>query len=620
MFSGWQQTPPPFHDLSGFVGPGTFEKQFTPATVHFPSDQMYSHNFFKPSWHARTIRRLKSTICILEWIPDPAALQIQPETIDLLGPSANNPESTAMLALSFALLNSRPNAANLSLAHTVRFLRCVDVDVEAEEFRGNLKHILGALKRLAAADFRHAIEIQRYYEYQQGRFFIAISLDEAVGIRALMHTWRQYEAGRLAATGQQDPVPAMALRMAMTGAILDATDSFVAGPITQLTRALQCMKFFNGDADYSSLGERFLLRGIQRSDKGQRRQFWLNMCACRRRRQLKLTDEAVARIFTLDNELVHLVCAAIAHRLMAWITAQGWGLSEGYESLGREGVLNLDVLRAQLDQIFKMLLPLPVVEAFFYRLDADKDGQISFIEFKSGLLALTGAAKEQNASDGEAMIALVSGSQTIPILWNVLGKVTLTIAPHPSSTTLWSLPPRTSGDPFTLLDLSSSAGPGLLPIGQSLATHDTSIPCLQIVNNSAADIVPMLDAHFFPYPRAYTLAATHEINGTPLHFWYPLARDYYTALGMVVTKTKEHPPVNLIRTVPLSLTRPSERRPTLVRVPDHPPLPIYLNSMGLLVTPTLSGTLLNFELNTIGESADAKFLTLQDTFTLTSWR
>lgn len=601
--------------MSTFVGPAGLEHTLQPMTVQFTSDMLYSHNFFKPAWHGKSVRRMKSTICMLEWIPDPELLRTN-DQLDLLGPSGAFPETKALLALCFNLLNARgARATTLSLAHTVRMLRCLDVDVELEERHENLRTLLGCLKQLTETDFYRAVQTEVYYQFQQGRFYIAVSLQEAAGIRALIHTWRQFEAGRFAHTGDQDPVPALALRMCGSGALQDATDSYVPGPPMQLFRAVQAMKYFNGDADYSAQGERALLRALQRSEKRQRQQFWMNVCICRRRKFLKLTDEPITRVFSFDNEVVHLGCAVLAHRVMSWIPSKGLGYSEAYEFLSQEGVLDLDMLKKQLELIFRTSFPPLLVNTFFDRLDTDRDGHISFAEFKSGIMAMTGAVHDESSAsaDGEAMLALVSGSETIPILWGVLSQVTVSIGSASSVDVLFSLPE------FTIVGMSATIRGAAYPMGHGLvlAGQTNSLPCLQIYNPTSADVGEMLDAHFLPPPRSFILAATVELAGQTLYVWYPLARDHYMALGMIVTKTREAPPVDSLRTLPLSLTRPAEAAPT--RLSPDGTHPLSVNSLGLLVVPTFAGVVLNHELN-LSLERDASSLTLQDAFTLTSWR
>src|SRR3989338_2842086 len=452
----------------------------------------------------------------MEWLPDPAAVRPQ-EVKDMLGTSARLPDSLSLLSLCWGLLHARSPLDHLSLLHTVRLLRCLDVDVEGEERMGRFRHLLSLLKKITEASFPGVLHSQCYYEFQNGRFFVALSLTEAAGIRALIHTWRQYEAGRCVYIGEQEPVPALALRMCGTGALQDATGSFVPGSAMQLARAVQCLKYLNGDCDFSMVGQRMLLRSLQRSEKQLRHQFWVNMCASRRRKFLKLSDEPVTEVFQLDNELLHLACAALAHRLMEWIPSKGLGYSEAFEFLNQDGVLDLENLRKHLEFIFRMSFPPAFIGAFFDRMDTNRDGQISFMEFKMGVMSLTGATREESQQDGEAMIALVSGSQTITIQWGILGHVELSVVPAPQTLQVCSTASFSVLSPSASSSASTSGSFQLhYPIGHSLSVGSSvaQVPCILISSSSQADIADMIDAHFLPFPRSFILAATVEIAAT----------------------------------------------------------------------------------------------------------
>jgi len=272
-----------------------------------------------------------------------------------------------------------------------------------------------------------------------------------------------------------------------------------------------------------------------------------------------------------------------------------------------------------------MTLPVPFISAFFDKFDTNRDGQISFMEFKTGVMSLTGITKEESLLDGEAMIALVSGSQTIPIQWKILGHVSISIVPSSQTSTVCSSSALTV---FDLLHSASSSSTTTatqrefyFPVGHSISASPTNatVPAIYISNPLEADISAMLDAHFLPFPRSFILAATLELSPNPLYVWYPIAREHYTALGMVATTSKSPPPLESIRTLPLALTRPSELRPVKLAGVVDPKLSLSINTLGLLVVPTLAGVVLNFELN-LSADREVKSLTLQDTFTLTSWR
>lgn len=433
-------------------------------------------------------------------------------------------------------------------------------------------------------------------------------------MRALLHTWRQYEQGRALHGAEQAPVPLLALRIAGCGILLDSAEGFVHAPAAQLHRAVQCARYMNGESGFSPAAARTLLRSIQRSEPTVRAKYWANMRALRRRQQVAVRDEPINVVFTEANEARFLACAALVHRLLGEFTARSWGFAEGYEYLSRQtSVLDLGSLQQQLDELLAMPVDLAVVEALFALLDRDGDGQVSYAEFKAGLLAVSSTSRSLDAASSyfhaEAMMAVVAGSESVPVLWSALSKISLQLALAAAAAPVADVPPLAAAD-APLVVYAPVDGAAGLPLGCAAAAPSV----LRVVNESrCADIGAMLDAHFCPPPRAVALVAAIPLDGhgRRLYVWQALPRDHYTPLGMLFTSDERPPPVDAIRTLPLSLTRPAER--PLVKLRNTEP-PIYVNAIGMLVVPTLSGTILNYELSS---SADSP-VTLQDAFVFAS--
>ena len=114
----------PFCELGSFIG------SYAGPKLPFPSDLLHSPNFFKPPWHysshspARP-RRMKSTICMIEWIP--SFNQLGKAESQYLVPEG---ESLSSLQLAFQSLKINPHSETLDPFDTIRFLKVMDVDVE----------------------------------------------------------------------------------------------------------------------------------------------------------------------------------------------------------------------------------------------------------------------------------------------------------------------------------------------------------------------------------------------------------------------------------------------------------------------------------------------------------
>ena len=206
-----------------------------------------------------------------------------------------------------------------------------------EEIHGKLDQLLELLLRpqpkggygIDFSDFLHAVVTECFYRLEEGRFFLLVTLEEAATLRALLHTYNQYKPKSGASP------PSIALRLCPNGTLLDSSGSFVNGPLTQVDRALQCLKFFNGESSFSPMEARLLLRSLQTSSVKSRFSFWKNMSGARRRVETmdQDTDEALRH----ENEAEYLASSSLAHRCLVELKRRNWGLVEGYEFLSRFG-------------------------------------------------------------------------------------------------------------------------------------------------------------------------------------------------------------------------------------------------------------------------------------------
>src|SRR3989338_2202477 len=170
----------------------------------------------------------------------------------------------------------------------------------------------------------------------------------------------------------------------------------------------------------------------------------------------------------------------------------------------------MGTLQAQLDRILGLAVAPSATQSFFYHLDADRDGQASFAEFKAGMLALSSTPRFSDGVgggvDGEAMMALVAGPDTAAIHWSIIGKIFLEIISSSSVHSFLPLPAQPPLPELAFVSLSA-AGPSeptgeyLFPLGHRVligGTATASISALHMRNSASTDALAMLDAHFFP--------------------------------------------------------------------------------------------------------------------------
>ena len=169
------------------------------------------------------------------------------------------------------------------------------------------------MARMAFPDLLAAIHHQSLFGVQAGRYYVALSLEEAESLRAALHI-----AGDVRPVLGDGHSTAVALRsVKASGALLDASAGFaVNGDFRyQGATALQCLRYLDSVTEFKEMELALLRRALAESPLSARRQFFEDVIACRRRPALPLLEQPVARVFTSGDELKTLRQRALASRI-----------------------------------------------------------------------------------------------------------------------------------------------------------------------------------------------------------------------------------------------------------------------------------------------------------------
>eukprot|EP00965_Chrysotila_dentata_P059154 1963360-Pleurochrysis_carterae.AAC.1 len=238
-------------------------------------------------------------------------------------------------------------------------------------------------------DVQPELQQRQPFELRSGRYFVAVSLEEAETLRALLHTQHMARQRRLLAAadaadadegkgeeggdgggsgggggtaaaaaaaggggdgygGGGSAGAAFALRVADIR--FDASDGFPDPPEAQLFTARHCFRLFDAELNFSQEELRVALRALQDNPMELRRRWFEHVYRCRRREQRDWMTAPVGRLFSTVSE-VHLKQEETIRQQIA-------------DCLRRSGMHP---------------------GAFFGEFDNDQDGSLSLPELRGGL-------------------------------------------------------------------------------------------------------------------------------------------------------------------------------------------------------------------------------------------
>jgi hypothetical protein len=150
-----------------------------------------------------------------------------------------------------------------------------------------------------------------------------------------------------------------------------------------------------------------LRRALQSNSNEDRRNFFEDISACRRRPRRPLLEQPVARVFSSLDELKHLRQRALAARIKNSMWAKGLRVADAFQlfDFDGDGVLSPSELYGGLHGLGIKLLPAEVKE-LIDTIDVDGDSTITLQELKDALLVAGDRA--------EAVEGMLEASDSMP--------------------------------------------------------------------------------------------------------------------------------------------------------------------------------------------------------------
>jgi hypothetical protein len=229
------------------------------------------------------------------------------------------------------------------------------------------------------------------------RILLVPSLMEAETIRRLIHNGEYGIYGEDGLTIEKRPLCISAAVRTLTGHKLDSTDSFKeeAAGSTNLSSALQCVRFFHGEMFLSDGELSLLMNSLAASTPNERKLFFEECIRRRRRERREWSDTPIARVFVDEKEWATLKPRALVENARANVIATLTFVTKQTQELNKLEDLIIshissndeeaaERVRQQYAEIKKDLGNYPAdITATFTKFDCDEDMMLNRQELLS---------------------------------------------------------------------------------------------------------------------------------------------------------------------------------------------------------------------------------------------
>ncbi|CAE8591309.1 unnamed protein product, partial [Polarella glacialis] len=336
----------PFYPLADFAVNRGILNESCPPLAGLPGFALLSDNYYRRSWRLTSVRRLKSVICFMEWVPNVEHLKRL-----TVAPGALSEQQRASLREAFELCGGgrADSTSGLGVNEVVSLCRALDLGPEGEVFAAGL----ASGGRVSLSKLESEVATQAICKMQQGRFFVALSLEEAEHLRASMHLMK---------SGSSWPASCgLALRcVAGKESALDDSLLDLCGPVLesaelgyQLEAVEQMLRFLNSAEDFQAREMNVLLRSMQLTRLQDRLPWWSDVRACRRRSHRPWQRLPVAKVFLRTDEFEDWATKALLLRFRWALAAQRLWPLDIFRMMDstNSGVIQRKDLQAGLDRL-----------------------------------------------------------------------------------------------------------------------------------------------------------------------------------------------------------------------------------------------------------------------------
>ncbi|CUF98858.1 Hypothetical protein, putative [Bodo saltans] len=282
---------------------------FKRNSLQFPEHILLSRNYYSTKWTG--YRRIKNVVVTMEWIPDTHnLLKRSTPSLDY----GDLPASDALVAVRRTLTmllkhQSKEGSNDISEATIKSFiqtaLQFADTQATSEwsEIIASLKPLLFLEKEELYAAVLHILNSNALRHEEDGRHTVAVTLGEAETLRRILHFRKARKSPIIEGSRTE-----FALHIVPgANALLDQTHAFVDLACNyQRIKHFQCLRYFDGDLQYTDAEVGLLLRALHVNTQGARKLFFHQTISCRRRARQRWDRSPIATVFLLQSALVLL--------------------------------------------------------------------------------------------------------------------------------------------------------------------------------------------------------------------------------------------------------------------------------------------------------------------------
>lgn len=391
----------------------------------FPSALLLSRNYFNPGWSG--LRRLKNVVCLLEWCPhtDPSRLRLitQDEHAEQL--RLNSSQQATIQRVHTLLKDENGRLSREGLKEAVSAATNAPVDAHLLDTLWLDFGCLGS--GVSAEGLQELLTSGHLFPVHQGRYWVAVSLAEAETLRRILHLRQSrplLDQGATTLAGGCE----LALHMSQPGAaglpgstLLDASRGWRGGASGtgatnhEMSLALGCYRFFDGDMHYNRATLAQLVRALHQASIHDREMFFSTTILARRRMEKRWQETPLSSVFSIVDEWANLKQNAQAAFIRLALKRRKLTPWEAFVAFNADNNSRLSPseLYGALTWLEVPELTAEDVVDFFELADTNRDGMIDYAEYmalfeedsklqnRSGDSQLRICNKEDDDEDGE---------------------------------------------------------------------------------------------------------------------------------------------------------------------------------------------------------------------------
>jgi len=582
------------------------------APLRFPSSLLLSLNYFRPTWFKTAHRRLKNVIMLLDWAPGVASTGV---AVHVGNTSAAEERlraawGTQSGAEEGAAACATGGSADRKLASDAVERLLVEGGVPFEQAAvAREQHEQGELDLNMAC--RLLASSQPPMPQHASRYVIAVSLEEAEALRALLHG--------LQARGQPLLGGGATLALRHAEQLFETSPGCpLAADEDELARtARQCFRLFDSEVNFSPSEVRVVLRAIQSNPPESRVHWFEAVRACRRRERRDWRSAPIARIFTTEDDSQLQQEDEAQRRVSEMLQRNRLHAATFFVGCDadHDGIISERDLKNGLNSLDGPPIDPTQFAVLVRRLDSDRDGAISrqewcsmFEEAAADQLALVRDEDlepyDGEEEDGEDDGSVHNASRRLPGSSSVVDApsshgahvaskrleldrlLKLTVRLHPLAKALreaWSTRGLPTEQMFSLWapEVKAEFWPigrvrhrfcvghyGNSSLDRPKIASGLSVPEVedvlqwQVIKDGALD---QALSQYAPHPDYFKIEYFKDSVEPNIYAWRPVPpSEDFVSLGMIFTKSNDEPPTSSMRCIHRSWLRPTSVEPELL--------------------------------------------------------